>query len=238
MRQRCKTYKVRGVKFSMIGVGGGEFALNQNVETVRGGGKSDLSEQIKLKDFHIAQTPVTQELWLAVMGDVPSYYRYEKNLPVDSVTKNDCLRFLRRLNRLTGEDFRLPTEAEWVYAATGGRRGRGSVYSGGNSPERIAWYEANSDQKTHPVARKKANELGLYDMSGNVSELCVRTDSMHQEAADANSETNSNNEDYVLKGGNFLSSDSEISVLSRENFDAKGSSDMYGIRLALSKTTD
>ena len=114
---------------------------------------------------------MTQELWQAVMGSNPSLFR-GTNLPVESVSWNDCQEFIRKLNQLTGKNFRLPTGSEWEYAARGGNRSKCYKYAGSKNLYDVAWYDDNSSNKTHPVKQKKPNELGLYDMSGNVNEWC------------------------------------------------------------------
>ena len=119
----------------------------------------------------IGETPVTQELWQAVMGSNPSYFQ-GNNLPVERALWNDCQEFIKKLNSLTGLNFRLPTEAEWEYAARGGNKSKGYKYSGSNDIGSVAWYYGNSSSMTHAVASKVPNELGLYDMSGNVLEWC------------------------------------------------------------------
>ena len=115
----------------------------------------------------IGKYEVTQALWKAVMENNPSGFKGD-NLPVECVSWYDCQKFISKLNRITGKKFRLPTEAEWEYAARGGKKSRGYQYSGSNNISDVAWYIINSGDKTHAVGTKQGNELGIYDMSGNV----------------------------------------------------------------------
>ncbi len=162
-----ETFTVNGVSFSMVPVEGGTFMMGSN----NGDDDEKPVHSVTLSDYMIGETEVTQALWEAVMGSNPSY-RKGDNLPVEQVSWNDCQEFIRKLNSITGQRFRLPTEAEWEYAARGGSMSQGYEYSGSDNLGDVAWYYENSGDKTHSVKTKDSNELGLYDMSGNVWEWC------------------------------------------------------------------
>ena len=158
-------FTVGDVSFTMVEVEGGTFA-------------STHSPQVTLSPFAIGQTEVTQALWLAVMGSNPSYFNGDSHPgdldhPVEQVSWNDCQEFIAKLNEMTGKTFRLPSEAEWEFAARGGNYSQGYIYAGSDDKDKVAWHRQNSGHKTHPVAELAPNELGLYDMSGNVEEYCL-----------------------------------------------------------------
>ena len=165
-----KSFKANGVTFKMVFVEGGDFMMGD----IKGGGYQDECpvHQVTLSDYSIGQTLVTQELWEAVMGDNPSYYKGFPTRPVECVTWDDCQEFIARLNAITGEEFRLPTEAEWEYAARGGKYSKGYLYPGSDNVEEVAWHSGNSYNVTYPVGLKLPNELGLYDMGGGLWEWC------------------------------------------------------------------
>lgn len=213
-QQNTITVTAKGVSFKMIRVQGGTFTMGATSEQ---GSDADDNEkpahQVTLSTYYIGETEVTQELWKAVMGTNPSYFNDGTlQRPVEQVSWEDCQEFIRRLNQLTGRTFRLPTEAEWEYAARGGNKSRGYKYAGGNDINTVAWYTVNAydkgesspDYGTHAVKTKQPNELGIYDMAGNVYEWCQDW-YKHKYSADAQSNPKGPSSGYtrVYRGGSW-----------------------------------
>ena len=175
-----QTFTVGGVPFTMIFVEGGTFTMGCTSEQGDDCWDSEKPvHKVTLSNYYIGETEVTQALWKAVMGTESTHsggwtteYGRGDNYPAYRVSYDDVKTFISRLNQKTGRTFRMPTEAEWEYAARGGKKSRGYKYSGSNTIGDVAWYTDNSGSKTHPVKQKQANELGIYDMSGNVYEWC------------------------------------------------------------------
>lgn len=198
-----QTFTVNGVKFTMVPVEGGTFTMGATSE--QGSDACDgekPAHKVTLSDYYIGQTEVTQALWEAVMGSNPSDSKGD-NLPVERVSWDDCQVFIQKLNQLTGKQFRLPTEAEWEYAARGGRKSRGYKYAGGNDIDLVAWYDGNSGNETHAVATKQANELGVYDMSGNVWEWCSDRYGDYQSSSQSDPQGPSSGSGRVNRGGSY-----------------------------------
>ncbi|MDR1525251.1 MAG: formylglycine-generating enzyme family protein [Tannerella sp.] len=205
----------------MVFVKGGTFTMG--CASGQDGGCSDAempAHQVTLSDFYIGKYEVTQKEWFDVMGNNPSYFSGD-DLPIERVSWNDIVGtggeseviggityysdgFIFKLNQKTGKTYRLPTEAEWEYAARGGADSRGYVYSGGNTVDDVAWYWDNSGDHTHQPGAKQANELGLYDMSGNVWEWCSDWYGPYSASAQTNPEGASSGACRVIRGGSWV----------------------------------
>lgn len=175
MQQDVKTFTVGGVSFKMIRVPEGSFKMGateeQGINEYMTEPVNDVHD-VTLSSYYIGETEVTQGLWKAVMGDNPSRVQNGDDYPVDRVSWFDCREFVRKLSEKTGCNFRLPTEAEWEFAARGGCQGE-TKFAGSDYYKEVAWYQENLHGTTHQVATKKPNKLGIYDMNGNVAEWCA-----------------------------------------------------------------
>lgn len=220
---------VRGISFKMIVVQGGTFQMGSNDSDANDDEKP--VHQVTVSTFSIGETEVTQELWQAVMGSNPSSFKGSKR-PVECVSWDDCHEFIRELNSLTGRHFRMPTEAEWQYAARGGLRSSGYKYAGSNNIGAVAWYEDRSDSHTHEVGTEGANELGLYDMSGNVWEWCQDWYGSYSSGSQTNPKGPSSGSLRVLCGGSWFNNAGRCRVSSRFGTSPSGSY-CIGLRLVL-----
>ena len=240
-----KTYTANGVNFNMVVVDGGTFTMGLTTPVGQFSYRRDEepAHEVTLPSYEIGMTEVTRELWHAVMGDIPSslceanVQDEDLRLPVEMVSWNDCQTFIAKLNQMTGLNFRLPTEAEWEFAARGGNLSKGYLYAGSNNLDEVAWHGAfsNDDEMTtQVVASKKPNELGLYDMSGNVWEWCNDYYDDYRPMAQYNPTGPSTGEERVLRGGYFSYDDTTICrVSARLNGGSEDQSRFFGLRLAL-----
>jgi formylglycine-generating enzyme required for sulfatase activity len=211
-----KMIKISTGRFQM---GGNEYANEKPIHNVN------------IAAFKLGEFEVTQQQWQTVMGSNPSYFDNCINCPVENVSWNDIQSFLKRLSDQTGQLFRLPSETEWEYACRSG--GRAQTYCGGNQVDDLAWHYKNSSSKTHPVGRKQANALGLYDMSGNVWEWVQ--DCYHDSYQGAPSYgiawESANCDRRVLRGGSWSTNAISTRSFNRGRSTASGRTN-YGFRLA------
>ena len=227
------SYLVNGVSFTMVAVEGGTFTMGATAELESGASKDESpTHSVTLSDFYIGETEVTLELWKAVMDSHINNFP-GTNVPVDSVSWNDCQTFIAKLNQLTGKNFRLPTEAEWEYAARGGNKSKGYKYAGSNDLNDVAWWGENSNLKTHPVKQKQPNELGLYDMTGNVWEWCQDWYGNYSSTAQTNPTGPTSGSDRVSRGGGWGTSEKRSRVSQRNPNTPTFTSFHMGLRLAL-----
>ena len=228
-----QTFTVGNVSFNMIRVDGGTFMMGATCE--QGDDVFDSESpvhQVTLSPYYIGETEVTQALWEAVMGSNPSKFK-GSNRPVEQVSWDDCQEFILKLKQKTGRKFRLPTEAEWEYAARGGKKSKGYKYSGSENIDDVAWYKDNSNDQTHDVKTKKANELGLYDMIGNVPEWVQDWYGDYPSSAQTNPTGPSSGFARVCRGGLFLFLASGCRVSWRIMYPSYARPLFNGLRLAL-----
>ena len=193
------------------------------------------AHQVTVHSFELSKHEVTQEVWAGVMGENPSYFPNCPQCPVESVNWDDARAFLRKLNAGGGR-YRLPSEAEWEYTARGGSQSRGYKYAGSNTPNAVAWYEDNSGAKTHPVGQKQANELGIYDLSGNVFEWVQDcwNESYRGAPSDGQAWEQGECRYRVLRGGSWDSEPGDLRSAYRDRLTADTWDDSGGFRLARS----
>ena len=227
-----ETFTVNGVSFNMVRVDGGTFTMGATSEQDSDAAKDEKpAHQVTLSTYSIGETEVTQALWKAVMGNKPSKFKGD-NLPVELVSWDDCQTFISKLNTATGKRFRLPTEAEWEYAARGGSKSRGYKYSGSNTIGDVAWYGSNSGSKTHNVKTKQPNELGLYDMTGNVWEWCQDWYGSYSSDSQTNPTGPSSGSGRVWRGGSWYGYARPCRSSYRCGNSPSHRSDTIGLRLA------
>ncbi|MBQ3634294.1 MAG: formylglycine-generating enzyme family protein [Bacteroidales bacterium] len=203
------TFTVSGVSFSLRLVTHGTFLMGADPSTDPDADEdeSPVHSVTISRDYYLAETPVTQALYMAVMGSNPSYFMGDTSRPVEQVSWNDCQAFIKKLNSIiTDGSFSLPTEAEWEFAARGGNLSKGYKYAGSDDIDDVAWYDGNSDDQTHPVSENAPNELGLYDMSGNVWEWCADWDCNYPSSSVTDPVGPDSGLKRVLRGGGYYGS--------------------------------
>ena len=230
-----ETFTVRGVSFKMIHVKGGTFLMGAKDYDTDAIYNERPAHMVSLSDYWIGETQVTQALWQAVMGDNPSKFNKDLNCPVESVSWVDCRDFIRLLNILTGKKFRLPTEAQWEFAIRGGNQGKDNHnrFAGSNDIYDVAWFCKNSRIKSHPVGELDPNELGLYDMSGNVYEWCNDRYSFYSSDSQTDPTGPETGSDRVIRGGCWDNSIEFCRVTFRSSLEPTTVSPALGLRLAL-----
>ena len=228
--------QVGDVRFEMVYVEGGTFRMGATEEQGEDAADDEKPvHRVTLSSYLIGKHEVTQALWGEVMGVNPSVNEQGGDYPVENVSWFACQEFIGKLNARTGMKFRLPTEAEWEYAARGGNRSKGYKYAGSDNLDEVGWYRDNIGS-THPVGQKKPNELGLYDMSGNVWEWCQDWYGDYTEESQTNPVGPQSGEwgDRVLRGGSHWNRAWRCRVSNRFSFVPGNRGATRGLRLVLS----
>ena len=238
-----QSFVVDGVTFNMIYVKGGTFQMGATSEQLSDAEDDEKPvHSVTVSDFYIGETEVTQGLWKAVMGENPSCFQKGDDYPVEFVSWDMCQDFIEKLNQKTGKTFCLPTEAEWEFAARGGNKSLGFKYSGSNDLSEVAWYgfyDDNDNNRTiteftsMPVKQKKANELGLYDMSGNVYEWCQDWYDSYSDSPQTDPQGADAGCFCVLRGGTWCYDKQTCRVSKRSLEFPNYKQEDYGLRLVL-----
>ena len=227
----CLIVKVNDtLSINMMCVEGGTFTMGDDNTS-----NASPAHQVTLSDYYIGQTEVTQALWQAVMGNVPTGNK-NPSYPVGYVSYADCQDFIAKLNKLTSLHFQLPTEAEWEYAAMGGNRSHGYIYSGSNTIDDVAWYDQNSGNKLHHVGAKQPNELGIYDMSGNAWEWCADYHGKYTAENQINPQGPATGTDRVIRSGSFRTTADRCTNKHRQAREADYPDSHITLRLVLHDT--
>ncbi len=230
------TVTIKGASYRMRPVAGGTFTMGAPAEDSDADEWEKPAHEVTLSSYYMGTTEVTQALWKAVMGSNPSYFEGD-NLPVEKVSWSDCQEFVAKLNQMTGKQFRLPTEAEWEYAARGGNQSKGYIYSGSNDIDAVAWYAEDFLDlgNTHPVGTKQPNELGLYDMSGNVFEWCADWSGDYSSEAQTSPTGPASGSTRMIRGGSWCDVAGFCRSLYRCDSSPDNRNNTIGLRLALTE---
>lgn len=230
-------FSINNIPFEMLYVEGGNYLMGAS-DTLNADKDEFPVHTVHVPSFMIGKYPVTQRQWMSIMDYNPSYYKGD-DLPVEGVSWFDAQEFTRKLSLLTGKEFDLPTEAEWEYAARGGNKSKGYKYSGGDDPDKVGWFKDNSESGTHIVGKKIPNELGIYDMSGNVWEWCwdYYGENYYANCLDSNSLIGPQGMHRanwrVFRGGSIQLSQDFMRVSNRDSFEPNGRDHDIGFRLKL-----
>ncbi|MCM1531296.1 MAG: formylglycine-generating enzyme family protein [Bacteroides sp.] len=231
-----------GMNLQMVYVAGGEFEMGSTVEQdVEAASNEAPVRTVSLDPYYIGKFEITQSQWEAVMGTTireqmeltgwEELYGEGIDYPMYYVNWQEAKAFCDSLSKKTGKRYALPTEAQWEYAAKGGQKSEGYKYSGGDNIEEVAWYEENSEETTHPVGLKKANELGIFDMSGNVREWCSDWYDIYDEADTENPQGPELSEVRVERSGSFGSDARRCRSTDRRSFKPTYRSFYLGFRV-------
>lgn len=229
------TLTAGGVSFKMVLVKAGTFSMGANEGDADADGGELRHEVTLTRDYYIAQTEVTQELYMAVVGSNPSFFDADSSLPVERVSYLDALAFCESVSSLTGRTFTLPTEAQWEYAARGGHKASSTptLYAGSDDIDEVAWYTDNSDGKSHPVASKAPNALGLYDMSGNVWEWCLDWKGGYGSGAQTDPQGPATGSHRMFRGGGWYNPARLCRVSHRDGYIPQFSNECLGFRVVM-----
>ena len=244
--ETSKSFAVGGVSFKMIKVEGGTFLMGASVQDTEAYPYENPVHPVEVDGFYVAETEVTQALWYAVLGLTIEDQQKKKKIntqlrgvgdsyPIYYVSYEDCIKFINTLNRITNQKFRLLTEAEWEYVARGGNKKSENKFSGSQIIENVAWYQANSDNSPHPVAAKSPNDLGIYDMTGNVSEWCSDWFDTYTDTMQINPKGAEKGTFRVYRGGSWYDKVVDCRVTCRVAGKKDYRSSDLGLRLALPK---
>ena len=230
------TVWVKGLPVVFVNVETGSFEMGGTAEqSVAAASDEKPSHVVTLRDYKIAQTEVTQELWQTVMDNNPSTIK-GSNRPVHNVSWYDCMEFIETLNTVTGHTFRLPTEAEWEFAARGGNRSKGFRFAGSNNAEKVAWNaEMLGGAELYFVKQRQPNELGIFDMSGNAYEWCSDIYDKYSDKQQTDPLGADFGENRVLRGGSWLTPRTKCRVSARNNSLPYNRNIDFGFRLVLEK---
>ncbi|MDR0893225.1 MAG: formylglycine-generating enzyme family protein [Mediterranea sp.] len=233
MKENAHYQQVKKADFEpeMVYVEGGTFRMGSPAHE-KGRCDDEKPHLVTLGDFLIGKYVITQRQWKAVMMDNPSFNQ-DDNYPVEDINWDDTQQFLCKLNAATGKNYRLPTEAEWEFAARGGKESKGFLYSGSNNISYVGWHRDNSWGRTHPVGYKRANELGIYDMSGNVWEWCNDWYDEYPKRPQKNPQGPSHGTNRIGRGGSWGDEMSLCRVAYRSYIDPEDRSSLLGFRVVL-----